>query len=43
MDFNVEKNQKDPECKVSDNVRIWKYKDIFAKGCTPIDPDKSLR
>ena len=28
-------NEKDPKFKVSDNVRISKYKNIFAKGYTP--------
>ena len=30
----VEKNDKDPEFKVGDHMRILKYKNIFAKGCT---------
>ena len=38
-DFYVECNEnfdnKDPKFKVGDNVRISKYKNIFAKGCTP--------
>ena len=38
-DFYVECNEnfdnKDPKFKVGDNVRISKYKDIFAKGYTP--------
>ena len=28
-------NKKNPKFKVGDNVRISKYKNIFAKGCTP--------
>ena len=28
-------NKKDPNLKVGDNVRITKYKNIFAKGYTP--------
>ena len=28
-------NKKDPKFKVGDNVRISKYKNIFAKGYTP--------
>ena len=28
-------NDKDPKFEVSDNVRISKYKNIFAKGYTP--------
>ena len=30
-----EVNDKDPKFKVGDHVRISKYKNIFAKGCTP--------
>ena len=30
-----ESNKKDPKFKVGDNVRISKYKNIFAKGYTP--------
>ena len=30
-----EVNDKDPKFKVSDHVRISKYKNIFAKGYTP--------
>ena len=29
-----ESNDKDPKFKVGDRVRISKYKNIFAKGCT---------
>ena len=35
IDFKKEVNDKDPEFKVFDHVRISKYKNIFAKGCTP--------
>ena len=35
MDFGKESNNKDPKFKVSDLVRISKYKNIFAKGYTP--------
>ena len=35
IDFEKEVNNKDPKFKVGDNVRISKYKDIFAKGYTP--------
>ena len=28
-------NDKDPKFKIGDIVRISKYKNIFAKGCTP--------
>ena len=33
--FNENYNKKDPKFKVSDHVRISKYKIIFAKGYTP--------
>ena len=32
---SVESNEKDPKFKVGNNVRISKYKNIFAKGYTP--------
>ena len=35
IDFGVENNDKDPKFKVSDHVRISKYKKIFAKGYAP--------
>ena len=35
FDFGKEVNDKDPKCKVGDNARISKYKNIFAKGYTP--------
>ena len=35
IDFEKEVNDKDPKFKVGDNVRISKYKNIFAKGYTP--------
>ena len=34
IDFGVENKDKDPELKVSNHVRISKYKNIFPKGCT---------
>ena len=34
-DLKKEVNDKDPEFKVGDHVRIFKYKNIFAKGYTP--------
>ena len=35
-EYNVDpSNKKDPKFKVGDNVRISKYKNIFAKGYTP--------
>ena len=33
--YSEETNKKSPKFKVSDNVRISKYKNIFAKGYTP--------
>ena len=35
IDFKNEVNDKDPNFKVVDYVRISKYKNIFAKGYTP--------
>ena len=35
IDSSKEINSKDPKFKVGDNVRISKYKNVFAKGCTP--------
>ena len=35
IDFKKEVNDKDPKFKVSDHIRISKYKNIFAKGYTP--------
>ena len=35
IDFNKEKNKEGPKFKVGDNVRISKYKNIFAEGYTP--------
>ena len=34
-EYNENPNKKDPKFKVGDNVRISKYKSIFAKGYTP--------
>ena len=34
-EYNEDFNKKDPKFKVGDNVRISKYKSIFAKGYTP--------
>ena len=34
-EHNESFNKKDPEFKAGDNVRISKYKNIFAKGYTP--------
>ena len=33
--FSKEVNDKDPKFKVGDRVRIFRYKNIFAKGYTP--------
>ena len=35
INFEKEVNDKDPKFKVGDHVRIFKYKNIFAKGYTP--------
>ena len=35
IDFEKEVNDKDPEFKIGDHVRISKYKTIFTKGYTP--------
>ena len=40
IDFNKEVNDKDPKFKLSDHVRISKYKNIFAKGHTPNWPEE---
>ena len=34
VEYNENPNKKDPKFKVGDNVRISKYKNIFAKGYT---------
>ena len=34
-EYNEDSNKKDPNFKVGDHVKIWKYKNIFAKGYTP--------
>ena len=34
-EYKEESNEKDPKFKVGDNVRISRYKNIFAKGYTP--------
>ena len=35
IDFENKVNDKDPKFKVGDHVRIYKYKNIFAKGYMP--------
>ena len=35
IDFNNKNNEEGPKFKVGDNVRISKYKNIFAKGYVP--------
>ena len=35
IDFVIENNEKDPKLEVGDQVRISKYKNIFAKGNVP--------
>ena len=34
-EYNVDSNEKDPKFKVVNDVRISKYKNIFAERCTP--------
>ena len=33
-EYNEDSNEKDPKFKFDDHARIWKYKNIFAKGYT---------
>ena len=33
IDFKKETNDTNPKFKVGDHVRIYKYNNIFAKGC----------
>ena len=40
IDFNRENNQEGPKCKVGDNFRILKYKNIFAKGLVTNWPEE---
>ena len=35
VEYNEDSNEKDPKFKVSDHVRISKYKNILAKGYAP--------
>ena len=35
VDSNIKVNDKNPNFKVGDHVRISKYKNFFVKGCTP--------
>ena len=35
IDFEKEVNDRDPKFKVGHHVRIFKYKNVFAKGYTP--------
>ena len=34
-EYNEDSNERDPNFKVGDHIRISKYKNIFAKGYTP--------
>ena len=34
-EYNEESNEKDPKFEIGDQVRISKYKNIFAKGYAP--------
>ena len=40
IEYSEETNKKSPKFKVGDNVRISKYKNIFAKGYTPNWPEE---
>ena len=40
IDFEKEVNEKDPKFKVGDYVRIYKYKNLFAKGCMANWPEE---
>ena len=35
VEYVEESNKKDPKFKISDHVRISKFKNVFAKGYTP--------
>ena len=35
FDFSKEINDENPKFKIADNVWISKYRNVFAKGCTP--------
>ena len=39
IDSSKEINDKNPKFKIGDNVRIPKYKNVFAKSCTPNWPE----
>ena len=40
FDFGVEGNNKEPKFKVGNHLRIIKYRNIFAKGYTPLWSEK---
>ena len=40
VDSSKENNNKDPKFKTCDIIRIWKYKNIFAKSYTQYSSDK---
>ena len=42
IDFGKEVNDNNPKFKVGDQVRIWKYKNIFSKGYTPNWPEEAF-
>ena len=42
ISIGIEVNDKDPQFKVGDHVRISKYKNVFAKGYTLIGQKKFL-
>ena len=40
VEYNEKSNKKDPKFKVGDHIRLSKYKNIFAKGCSPNWPEE---
>ena len=40
IEFNKENNKEDPTFEVGDHIRIWKHKNIFAKGIVPNGSDE---
>ena len=42
VEYNEDSNEKDPKFKVSDRVRISKYKKMFSKGSLKIGMKKFL-
>ena len=40
VEYNEKSNKKDPKFKVGDHIRLSKYKNIFAKWCSPNWPEE---